>query len=518
MTIDNQIHARLTQIIVTSLYEEVGGVCFLFESLDLTTPPWFWPEPGTISCRYPAATPNRRILPPKGVRAENLFGSRWNKVFDETENGSRIVIGRVPSWTEYWSGSPPEALAREITLKSVDEYLQTVFSGRETSPSTLFGSAQKAKMNTGLPDKPMFGSSLPDAGRFGFGEVSLGPNAQWPNAGGPLDPWPAYRRTGSIIDCWERICCIGLDNERLQATAVVDITQISGYGGPICQSRSFLSVGFWLVEPSVAELIPQSWRSNPDPNINDLKTEFEACSRDVRFLGSTRISVGDVPRQIRSLNCPDQQWVYDSSFLAHAASLQLTSEDLSYMEQCSESMRLPVLHCVIAFNQNLENSHFLGRGVHFGHFAQRVVQFPTLGACRKLKAGVETIKILDDVTQARPVHVANLPNGDILFFSGSIYGPRLNGESEGHHDPRNSVAIFRPSTNEIIPIEDPPFDIFCSGHSTLANGNVVIIGGTKERATQHQHAEHWPGLRDVTVFDWRSMKFSNLGYMMREGR
>ncbi len=170
---------------------------------------------------------------------------------------------------------------------------------------------------------------------------------------------------------------------------------------------------------------------------------------------------------------------------------------------------------MIAFDQNIGNKNFLGNAVRFGDYTQRVVQFPIVIPPRRLKPGNETIIISDAVTKARPVHVANLPNGDILFFSGSIYGQ----ENEQHEfDRSDSVAIFRPATNEILPVEGPPFDIFCAGHSTLGNGNVVIMGGTLRREEEHRDAHHWPGLQDVTVFDWRKSTFKTLSYAMREGR
>ncbi len=507
----------MSQLLLTSLYEDSGkGTFRLVGGIDLKRPPWFWPPVAEISCKQKKITYGG---PPWGGNSEFRVGVQpksppggWTDIVDQTEDGRKIIVGRIPHWDEFWSGSPPTNLKSEIPHADVEAFLNGLMRGMPMNPSAFFED-RPHRLYEALPPKMILGSFPSGPYREG------GPRGPDPRY--PLDPRRKDTvhepRPGDSSNCWERICCIGLDVEKREVTAIVEITQSSGYGGPPCDSKSFISVGFWLVEPSWAEIESQTWDSEPFDNENDLDANRIECSRRVRFLGTSRFAISDVPRLVRSVQCQDQRWIYDITTLSFSSSLALRAEDLAYVRRCSLTPRLPVLHCVIAFNQVVENANFLGNGVRFGDYTQRVVQFPVSYPCRQMKPGNETVVIKDAVTKARPVHVANLPNGDILFFSGSIYGEAID-QPEGIYSTKDSVAIFRPRTNEIIPVEDPPFDIFCAGHSTLGNGNVVILGGTVAREEQHQHAVHWPGLKDVTVFDWRTSKFERLNYTMREGR
>ncbi len=73
---------------------------------------------------------------------------------------------------------------------------------------------------------------------------------------------------------------------------------------------------------------------------------------------------------------------------------------------------------------------------------------------------------------ARSVHAILLQNGRVLIMAGS-----------GNSLEDFTMKIFKswlydPATNEVEELKHTPGDVFCSGHVQLANGNVLIVGGT----------------------------------------
>jgi hypothetical protein len=78
-----------------------------------------------------------------------------------------------------------------------------------------------------------------------------------------------------------------------------------------------------------------------------------------------------------------------------------------------------------------------------------------------------------DVEEARSIHAVLLQNGKLLIMAGSG-----NDKMEFEKGSFKSF-IYDPVANtwKYIPT---PYDVFCSGHVQLANGNVLIMGGTKE--------------------------------------
>jgi len=309
--------------------------------------------------------------------------------------------------------------------------------------------------------------------------------------------WPKLQV--NLDSQWERICCAGLDVENRELTAVIQITRDYGYSIDRCDPNMREHVGFWLIEPTLTEVVPQNWDADPDPNPN---------GPGIRFIGSTNVAVSDIPRNF----IHDDYFRYPSGILHHSLKLKISGHDLQWMKQCREPARLPRLHVVLAWDQIVDNNSFNGRGVVFGDVFNCDVEFPLRKplTCRTDLPGVRVVHIDPDVTSAGPIHVAHLPDGNILFFSGGQYAKH----PEDDHDDtepyfKNSFAIFLTETDTIENVGTPPFDAFCAGHSTLSNGNLLIVGGTTAGRT-HQHLEvkeHWPGLDDACVFDWKSRKF-----------
>ena len=122
--------------------------------------------------------------------------------------------------------------------------------------------------------------------------------------------------------------------------------------------------------------------------------------------------------------------------------------------------------------------------------------------------------LLDDLTEIMVVHAALLPTGKVLMFSGELEGGR----------PHLSI-LWDPITNEQT-VQGPIVeDLFCAGHSHLADGRLLTIGGDGPVRTQtyafDPWTETWTKLADmengrwyptgVTLGDGRVVAFSGWG-------
>jgi galactose oxidase len=91
------------------------------------------------------------------------------------------------------------------------------------------------------------------------------------------------------------------------------------------------------------------------------------------------------------------------------------------------------------------------------------------------------------------VHAHLLPTGKLLFFS----------EFEAGDD---GPYLWNPETNQLQQLSPPGFNIFCGGHSFLADGRLLVTGG---------HIDVDRGLRHATLFDPFSLSWSRLPDMAR---
>ncbi|MEO8182910.1 MAG: galactose oxidase-like domain-containing protein [Deltaproteobacteria bacterium] len=107
-------------------------------------------------------------------------------------------------------------------------------------------------------------------------------------------------------------------------------------------------------------------------------------------------------------------------------------------------------------------------------------------------------RLLPDFTDVLPIHGALLHTGKVLFFAGSSNNPARAGV-----DFRSRVWDYAAGT---FTAPATPIDFFCAGHSFLADGRLLVAGGTKEYDTGHPFF----GLVDTFVFhpaseQWRRM-------------
>lgn len=77
----------------------------------------------------------------------------------------------------------------------------------------------------------------------------------------------------------------------------------------------------------------------------------------------------------------------------------------------------------------------------------------------------------------RPVHSHMLPTGKVMFWPDK-------------DDPR----LWDPASGSVTPLPQAGYNIFCSGHSFLANGSLLVTGGKVDYAPQH-------GLPYATSYD-----------------
>jgi galactose oxidase len=90
-------------------------------------------------------------------------------------------------------------------------------------------------------------------------------------------------------------------------------------------------------------------------------------------------------------------------------------------------------------------------------------------------------------------HAHLLPTGKVLFFSEFELGD-------------DAPYLWDPVTDQLQQLPPPGYNIFCTGHSFLADGRLLLAGG---------HIESDRGLRDAIIFDPFSLRWTRLPDMAR---
>lgn len=120
------------------------------------------------------------------------------------------------------------------------------------------------------------------------------------------------------------------------------------------------------------------------------------------------------------------------------------------------------------------------------------------------------------------IHAHLLPTGKVMFwdrhdvFDGD---PRATGGADGvdggtGHAGEEGLGfvvprLWDPVTSEVTLAAEPPFDLFCSGHTFLADGRLLVAGGhvvdnvgLAEAAIYDPFADAWTDLPDMTLARW----------------
>jgi hypothetical protein len=94
-----------------------------------------------------------------------------------------------------------------------------------------------------------------------------------------------------------------------------------------------------------------------------------------------------------------------------------------------------------------------------------------------------------------PVHTHMLPTGKVMIWPGDENGGGASG-----NDPRS----WDPADQSVSSLSKPGYDIFCSGHSFLADGTLFVAGG---------HIATFVGLSRASIYNPFTNAWSNLPNM-----
>jgi galactose oxidase len=114
-----------------------------------------------------------------------------------------------------------------------------------------------------------------------------------------------------------------------------------------------------------------------------------------------------------------------------------------------------------------------------------------------------------------PIHTHVLPTGKVLFWGRRNPPATPDFASLNQHathaflwDPANPLAAAKPTSNQPTDSQGNPINLFCSGHTFLADGRLLVTGG---------HLFDSQGLNATTFYDPATDKW-NAGPIMNHGR
>jgi galactose oxidase len=106
------------------------------------------------------------------------------------------------------------------------------------------------------------------------------------------------------------------------------------------------------------------------------------------------------------------------------------------------------------------------------------------------------------------IHLSVLPDGKVLFWGRRDWNPNATAAVEGLDPHHTTPFVWDPANPQTpaVPVPDPllhggpeEVNLFCSGHTFLPDGRLIVVGG---------HIEDSKGSHKVRVFDWRNSKWS----------
>ena len=106
--------------------------------------------------------------------------------------------------------------------------------------------------------------------------------------------------------------------------------------------------------------------------------------------------------------------------------------------------------------------------------------------------------VVDD-SQVLAIHAALVFTGGILYFGGDEH-------NQDQHDKNiiDNTRLFDVATNRITSLGSPTTDVFCSGHAFLADGRLLVAGGTEAWGgghAGHPHALNFGGHRACWLYN-----------------
>jgi len=98
-------------------------------------------------------------------------------------------------------------------------------------------------------------------------------------------------------------------------------------------------------------------------------------------------------------------------------------------------------------------------------------------------------EIVTNNSEILAIHAALLPTNQILMFGGSEHNAAQN--LSGNPTDLDNTRLFNLAGSPLIEtIGSPTTDVFCSGHACLADGRLLVGGGTKEWGGEHEGHGH----------------------------
>src|SRR5207244_10038762 len=99
-----------------------------------------------------------------------------------------------------------------------------------------------------------------------------------------------------------------------------------------------------------------------------------------------------------------------------------------------------------------------------------------------------------------PTAMHVLPTGKVMFYGGDAQGSPPG-------SPATSAVAWDPATGQTTNLAPPGYDLFCAGHSYLADGKLLLTGG---------HVLNFVGLANASTYDavadrWTAFPTMNAG-------
>lgn len=103
------------------------------------------------------------------------------------------------------------------------------------------------------------------------------------------------------------------------------------------------------------------------------------------------------------------------------------------------------------------------------------------------------------------IHVHVLPNGKVLFWGRREWAFMNPDFPDGDLDPQNCVPrLWDPANGQFTKLDEPGFNLFCAGHTFLADGRLLVVGG---------HIGDGRGEKHATIFDPANNTWTRTGDM-----
>lgn len=113
------------------------------------------------------------------------------------------------------------------------------------------------------------------------------------------------------------------------------------------------------------------------------------------------------------------------------------------------------------------------------------------------------------------IHAALVSTGQILMFGGDEHSQAQHVANDINH-----TRLYDPDSGLAIPLPSPKTDVFCAGEAFLADGRLLVAGGTEtwrgSAAGPHGAADHFTGHRATWEFWPRARKWVRVADMRPE--